>query len=270
MYALVALLALVASAAFARAFAWSGRGVGDRLRGGAGRDALHAQLGALLRRRVRARLALPGVRARTAASGARRSCSGRSRSAARSCCTCRGSRPRSTRPPTRARRGRSRRPFVALLETPATMLGQFAQVALLLAAGAGLAVLLQQSRPVAGRVAAGHRAADRRRSPGPSSQLSPAWANRYLAVAAAPLLLAVAAGLAHAGRLGIAGLIVAAVLGAGDTAPDDKSNVREVARDDRAEPARRRPRRSRPSPSRCRCSTTTCPRACASRRSPAR
>jgi hypothetical protein len=44
-----------------------------------------------------------------------------------------------------------------------------------------------------------------------------------------PLLLVAGAGLAHAGRLGIVGLIVAAALGAGQTAPDDKSNVRELA-----------------------------------------
>jgi hypothetical protein len=42
-------------------------------------------------------------------------------------------------------------------------------------------------------------------------------------------VLVAAAGLANAGRLGIAGLIVAAALAAGDTAPDDKSNVRDVA-----------------------------------------
>jgi mannosyltransferase len=62
-----------------------------------------------------------------------------------------------------------------------------------------------------------------------SSQLSPAWANRYLAVGVAPLMLAAAAGLANAGRLGIVALVVAAALAAGDTAPDDKSNVRDVA-----------------------------------------
>ncbi|MDQ3998264.1 MAG: hypothetical protein M3303_14750, partial [Gemmatimonadota bacterium] len=48
-----------------------------------------------------------------------------------------------------------------------------------------------------------------------SSQLSPAWAQRYLAVAAGPLLLAVTAGLAHMGRLGIAALVVGAALGFG-------------------------------------------------------
>ena len=45
-----------------------------------------------------------------------------------------------------------------------------------------------------------------------SSQLSPAWASRYLAVGVAPLLLVASAGLARAGKLGIAGLIVAAVV----------------------------------------------------------
>ena len=117
---------------------------------------------------------------------------------------------------------------VALLGTPGTMLGQFAQVALLLAAGAGLAVLLRQPQrsPAAWLLAITVLTIALAWT---SSQLSPAWANRYLAVAAAPLLLAVAAGLAHAGRLGIAGLLVAAALGAGDTAPDEKSNVRDVA-----------------------------------------
>ena len=40
-----------------------------------------------------------------------------------------------------------------------------------------------------------------------ASQLSPAWANRYLAIAVAPLLLTAAGGLAHAGRLGIVALV---------------------------------------------------------------
>ena len=118
---------------------------------------------------------------------------------------------------------------VALLGTPVTMLGQFASVALLLAAGAGLAVLLRRPgrSPAAWLLAIALLTVTLAWM---SSQLSPAWANRYLAVAAAPLLLAVTAGLAHAGRLGIAGLIVAALLGIGDTAPDDKSNVREISR----------------------------------------
>jgi hypothetical protein len=118
---------------------------------------------------------------------------------------------------------------IALLGTPVTMLGQFASVALLLAAGAGLVVLVRRPgrSPVAWLLAIALLTVTLAWL---SSQLSPAWANRYLTVAAAPLLLAVAAGLGHAGRLGIAGLIVAALLGIGDAAPDDKSNVRDVAR----------------------------------------
>jgi hypothetical protein len=114
--------------------------------------------------------------------------------------------------------------ILSLLSTPVRILGDYAVIALLLVGGAGLVTL--------------------RRSPALwllgiailtvglawlSSQLSPAWAQRYLAVAAGPLLLAVTAGLANAGRLGIAALVVGAALGAADGAPDDKSNVRDVA-----------------------------------------
>ena len=124
---------------------------------------------------------------------------------------------------------------VALLASPGRMLGQFAQVALLIAAGAGLAGLLARR---GGRLSPHGRAAACLLAISvltvvlawAASQISPAWANRYLAVGVGPLLLAVAAGLGHAGRLGIAGLVVAAALAAGDTAPDDKSNVREVAK----------------------------------------
>jgi mannosyltransferase len=124
---------------------------------------------------------------------------------------------------------------VALLATPGRMLGQFAQVALLITAGAGLAGLFARR---GGRLSPQGRAAACLLAVAVltvalawlSSQVSPAWANRYLAVAVPPLLLAIAAGLGSAGRLGIAGLVVAAALAAGDTAPDDKSNVRDVAR----------------------------------------
>jgi len=62
-----------------------------------------------------------------------------------------------------------------------------------------------------------------------ASLVSPAWASRYLAVALAPLLLLVTAGLAHAGRLGLAGALLVALIWAGDGAPAEKSNVREIA-----------------------------------------
>ena len=82
---------------------------GDRVRGRPRGDALHAQLGLLLRRRDRHRVAVAAV-----AGGARRArggCSapGWSPTAARSCSTCRGCRPRSTRRATPGRRGRCRR-----------------------------------------------------------------------------------------------------------------------------------------------------------------
>ena len=123
---------------------------------------------------------------------------------------------------------------VALLGSLGQMVGQFAQIALILVAGAGFATLFARQ---GGRFSPAARAAACLLAIGVitvvlawlSSQLSPAWANRYLAVGVAPLLLVAAAGLANAGRLGIAGLIVAAALGAGDTAPDDKSNVRDIA-----------------------------------------
>jgi hypothetical protein len=122
--------------------------------------------------------------------------------------------------------------LLALLASLGQMLGPFVQVALVLIAGAGLARLWSGGLSPAGRAAAcllviGVLTVVLAWI---SSQLSPAWANRYLAVGVAPLLLVGGAGLANAGRLGIVGLIVAAALAAGDTAPDDKSNVRDVAK----------------------------------------
>jgi mannosyltransferase len=118
----------------------------------------------------------------------------------------------------------------ALLASPGRVLGQFAQVALLLPVGAGLAALGTRRSPQA-RAAWGLLAVGALTIlvAWTASQASPAWATRYLAVALPPMLLACAGGLAAAGRLGIAGLVIAAALAAGNTAPDDKSNVREVA-----------------------------------------
>ena len=62
-----------------------------------------------------------------------------------------------------------------------------------------------------------------------ASQVSPAWATRYLAIALPPLLLVIAGGLAHAGRLGLVCALVVAVIWAADGAPTDKSNVRDIA-----------------------------------------
>ena len=48
-------------------------------------------------------------------------------------------------------------------------------------------------------------------------------------MAVAPLLLGAAGGLAHAGRLGVVGALLVALIWAGDGAPSKKSNVRDVA-----------------------------------------
>jgi hypothetical protein len=130
----------------------------------------------------------------------------------------------------------SKRPTIgALGATFGHMLGYIAQVALLLAAGAGVMALLERRH--------GRRLEREARITAAlivigvltllfawlSSQASPAWAVRYLAVALPPLVLLCAAGLAHAGRLGLVGLVVVVVLWATDGAPKEKSNVRAVA-----------------------------------------
>lgn len=120
--------------------------------------------------------------------------------------------------------------LAALASVPARMLGEVAEVAVFLAAGAGVWALLRTRGPLA-------RAAACLLGIGVltivlawiGSQVSPAWANRYLAAGIAPFLLLAAAGFAHAGRLGLVGLALVAVLWAVDGAPSEKSNVREVA-----------------------------------------
>jgi mannosyltransferase len=121
-----------------------------------------------------------------------------------------------------------------LVRVPGLLLGAAAQLGLLLAGGAGAVTLLDRS---SGRLSPRGRtllvigglwfgtvvvafAA---------SQVSPAWATRYFAASLPPLLLVVAGGLAHAGRLGLVGALVVAVIWAADGAPTDKSNVREIA-----------------------------------------
>ena len=118
----------------------------------------------------------------------------------------------------------------ALASVPARILGEVAEVAVFLAAGAGVWALLRTRGPRARATACllgiaivtivlawvG-------------SQISPAWANRYLAAGVAPFLLLAAAGFAYGGRLGLVGLALVAVLWAIDGAPAEKSNVRDVA-----------------------------------------
>jgi mannosyltransferase len=126
--------------------------------------------------------------------------------------------------------------LAALVSTPARLVGETAEIALFLAAGAGIVALV--SRRDGRRPSAPARAVIALAVIGVgsvvlawlSSQLSPAWAPRYLAVAVPPFLLLAAAGLGHAGRLGIVGLALAVALAVFvDAPPREKSNVRDVA-----------------------------------------
>jgi hypothetical protein len=120
--------------------------------------------------------------------------------------------------------------LAALASVPARILGEVAEVAVFLAAGAGVLTLLR-TRGAPGRATAALLgiAVLTIALAWIGSQVSPAWANRYLAAGIAPFLLLAAAGFAHAGRLGLVGLALVAVLWAIDGAPEQKSNVREVA-----------------------------------------
>jgi 4-amino-4-deoxy-L-arabinose transferase-like glycosyltransferase len=115
------------------------------------------------------------------------------------------------------------------------LLGRVPQIVLLICAGAGLLALLrprgeaqrftERGRVVLTLVVLGVGTVVLAWL---ASQASPAWANRYLAVALAPWLLLAAGGLAFAGRLGLVGLALVVVMWAQDAAPSEKSNVRPV------------------------------------------
>ena len=130
-------------------------------------------------------------------------------------------------------------PVSALPSTFGRLLGPVAVFVLLVTAGAGLALIVRARRGGGLRREA---VAIQRRSvlalvslalltlviAWLSSQVAPAWALRYLAVAVPPLLVLAAIGLSRAGGVGLAGLAVVAVLWATDEPPAEKSNVREV------------------------------------------
>jgi mannosyltransferase len=123
----------------------------------------------------------------------------------------------------------------SLLGVPGTLLGRIPQIVLLICAGTGLLVLWQKREELGPKA----RAAVVLAILGvltvvvawTMSQLSPAWANRYFAIALPPFILLAAGGLAHAGRLGLVGLLLVVVMWAQDAAPVEKSNVRAVAHD---------------------------------------
>src|SRR4051812_47744500 len=126
--------------------------------------------------------------------------------------------------------------IAALGSVPTQLLGRMPELVLLICSGAGLLALLRPR-------GAGQRFAERGRAvvvlallgvgtvllAWAASQVSPAWANRYLAVALPPFLLLAAGGLAFAGRLGLVGLLLVLVMWVQDAAPVEKSNVRAVA-----------------------------------------
>jgi hypothetical protein len=124
--------------------------------------------------------------------------------------------------------------FGALLRVPAQLFGSVPQVVLLLAAGAGLVTLMT---PLGRRLSPHGRAVAALIVIAvvtvvlawASSQLSPAWATRYLAAALPPFLLGAAAGVAHARRLGVVGLLLVAAMWLVYHAPVEKSNVRTIA-----------------------------------------
>src|SRR3954470_8229734 len=124
----------------------------------------------------------------------------------------------------------------ALSDVPTQLLGRLPGVVLLICAGAGVVALLSR-RGAGGRLGERARAALCLIVLGAgtvlvawaASRVSPAWANRYLAVALPPIVLLAAGGLAFAGRLGLVGLVLVAVMWAQDAAPGEKSNVRAVS-----------------------------------------
>jgi hypothetical protein len=121
----------------------------------------------------------------------------------------------------------------SLFGVPGVLLGRMPQIVLLICAGAGVLALAKRENgklSQRGRVAAvlAILAAFTPIIAWTLSQASPAWANRYLAVALPPLLLLAAGGLANARRLGLVGLVLVVIMWAQDAAPVEKSNVRAI------------------------------------------
>ena len=106
-----------------------------------------------------------------------------------------------------------------------------AAMALLLAGGVGIAAILRagdspERKAVLATIVFGVAAL---LSAWISSQIEPAWANRYLGLLLGPLVLLAAAGMARAGRLGAVALALVLVIWVTHTGPENKSNVEDVA-----------------------------------------
>jgi len=120
----------------------------------------------------------------------------------------------------------------ALNEAFSRLLGPVEQVALLLAGGVGIAAIASRRRldPEArSAMALGSICALTIAFAWGVSQVDPAWAARYFAVALPPLLLLCALGLSRAGRLGVVGLVLVAIMWTGTAGRPEKSNVRSVS-----------------------------------------
>jgi mannosyltransferase len=125
-------------------------------------------------------------------------------------------------------------PFDSLLGVPGVLLGEMPQIVLLICAGTGLLVLLRRVNGTFGQhgravIALALMAVLTPTLAWALSQVSPAWASRYLAVALSPFLLLAAGGLANARRLGFVGLALVVIMWVQAKPPTEKSNVRAVA-----------------------------------------
>lgn len=118
-----------------------------------------------------------------------------------------------------------------LLEVPVRLLDGVPAAILALVAGTGIAALSRRPLTPAARAvgALGALAVGTAGIAWVASQVSPAWASRYLAVAVPPLLMLCAAGLARAGRLAWPALLLVLTLWVVDPGPREKSNVRALA-----------------------------------------
>ena len=113
----------------------------------------------------------------------------------------------------------------------AVLSGQGTLVALVFGAGIGVANAIQQplSRERTAVLATLAFAAATLVSAWLVSQITPAWAVRYLSVLVGPLLLVAAGGVARAGRLGLVAFTLVVLFWMGFRTGDEKSNVRDLA-----------------------------------------
>jgi mannosyltransferase len=127
----------------------------------------------------------------------------------------------------------SKTPSLAkLLAAPVALVSSdSAAMALLLAGGVGIAAIIRSAdtperKAVLATIVFGVAALV---SAWISSQIEPAWANRYLGLLLGPLVLLAAAGMVRAGRLGAVALALVLLIWVTHTGPESKSNVEDVA-----------------------------------------